>query len=56
MAAARDAEEIGFRDDFIYHFIQDGLQDETILEIKEKNRQDCLVLFKEYQEQSKEIY
>jgi guanine deaminase len=51
-----DAEEIGFRDDFIYHFIQDGLQDETILEIKEKNRQDCLVLFKEYQEQSKEIY
>lgn len=51
-----DAEEIGFRDDFIYNFIQDGLQDETILEIKEKNRQDCLVLFKEYQEQSKEIY
>lgn len=51
-----DAEEIGFRDDFIYNFIQDGLQDETILEIKEKNRQHCLVLFKEYQEQSKEIY
>jgi guanine deaminase len=51
-----DAEEIGFRDDFIYNFIQDGLQDETILEIKEKNRQDCLVLFKEYQDQSKEIY
>lgn len=51
-----DAEEIGFRDDFIYNFIQDGLQDETILEIKEKNRQDCLVLFKEYYEQSKEIY
>lgn len=51
-----DAEEIGFRDDFIYNFIQDGLQDKTILEIEEKNRQDCLVLFKEYQEQSKEIY
>ncbi len=51
-----DAEEIGFRDDFIYNFIQDGLQDETILKINEKNRQDCLVLFKEYQEQSKEIY
>lgn len=51
-----DAEEIGFRDDFIYNFIQDGLQDETILKIEEKDRQDCLVLFKEYQEQSKEIY
>ena len=51
-----EAEEIGFRDDFIYNFIQDGLQDKTILEIEEKNRQDCLVLFKEYQEQSKEIY
>lgn len=51
-----DAEEIGFRDDFIYSFIQDGLQDETILKINKKNRQDCLVLFKEYQEQSKEIY
>jgi guanine deaminase len=51
-----DAEEIGFRDDFIYNFIQDGLQDETILKITEKNRQDCLVLFKEYHEQDKEIY
>jgi guanine deaminase len=51
-----DAEEIGFRDDFIYNFIQDGLKDETILEIKENQRQDCLTLFKEYDEQSKEIY
>lgn len=51
-----DAEEIGFRDDFIYNFIQDGLKDETILEIKENQRQDCLTLFKEYAEQSKEIY
>ena len=47
---------IGFRDDFIYNFIQDGLKDETILEIKENQRQDCLTLFKEYAEQSKEIY
>ena len=51
-----DAEEIGFRDDFIYNFIQDGLQDETVLKISEKNRHECLTLFREYHEQAREIY
>lgn len=52
----KDAEEIGFRDDFIYNFIQDGLTDGEILTIEEKHREDCLVLFREYSEQAKEIY
>lgn len=51
-----DAEEIGFRDDFIYRFIENKRQDKDILAIEEKGREECLVLFKEYNELAKEIY
>lgn len=51
-----DAEEIGFRDDFIYRFIQNNMQDKDVLKIEEKGREQCLTLFKEYTELSKVIY
>lgn len=51
-----DAEEIGFRDDFIYRFIKDGCKDIEILEFVENQREGCLELFKEYHEKQKEIY
>lgn len=51
-----DAEEIGFRDDFIYRFIKDGCNDVNILEISETERSACLELFKEYSVKRKEIY
>lgn len=51
-----DAEEIGFRDDFIYRFIQDGMTDVEVLKIEEQGREECLTLFKEYARKDKEIY
>jgi len=51
-----DADEIGFRDDFIYHFIENHRQDLNILDLKEIERETCLTLFKEYKEKNKELY
>ncbi len=53
---AQDAEAIGFRDDFIYRYIQDGCKDSTILEMKESERETCLTLFEEYSQKEKELY
>lgn len=52
----KDAEEIGFRDDFIYDFIQNNLEDETVLKLEELNRDQCLELFQEYSDTNKTIY
>ena len=52
----KDAEEIGFRDDFIYEFIQNGLKDKETLELKQLNHEECLKLFEEYASKDKEIY
>lgn len=54
--APTDAEEIGFRDDFIYRFIKDDCKDVEIMEFTEEQREQCLALFKEYHEKEKEIY
>lgn len=51
-----DAEAIGFRDDFIYRFINDGCKDVNILQFTEAQRERCLELFKEYHEKEKELY
>ena len=52
----KDAEEIGFRDDFIYEFIQNGLKDKETLELEQLNHEECLKLFEEYASTEKEIY
>jgi len=52
----QDAEAIGFRDDFIYRYIQQGCTDKEILELKSGDRKACLALFSEYQAMEKEIY
>ncbi|MDY0317111.1 MAG: nucleoside deaminase [Candidatus Izemoplasmatales bacterium] len=52
----KDADEIGFRDDFIYKFIENKRQDISILDLEEKERETCLTLFKEYKEKNKELY
>ncbi len=51
-----DAEAIGFRDDFIYHYIKDPSQHQDVLTLHEMNRDDCLELFDEYQRKNKTIY
>lgn len=42
---AEDAADIGFRDDFIYKFIESGRKDDSILDMSEICREDCLPLF-----------
>lgn len=51
----KDAEEIGFRDDFIYEFIKNDNTGE-ILNLSKLDREECLKLFKEYKENNKKIY
>lgn len=50
----KDAEGIGFRDDFIYNYIKN--KDNDILDLIELSRDDCLNLFREYQDKNKKIY
>lgn len=51
----KDAEDIGFRDDFIYNYIK-GNSDNKTLELINIDRDQCLELFNEYKEKNKEIY
>ena len=51
-----DAEKIGFRDDFIYRFINDGLKEKEVLEILELDHDECVKLFDEYEKSGKVIY
>ncbi|MEH7238665.1 nucleoside deaminase [Bacillus sp. JJ1562] len=53
---SKDAEKIGFRDDFIYKFINNNLEDKEILILEELDRCECLELFGEYIEKEKELY
>lgn len=50
-----DAEKIGFRDDFIYDFIKNS-NEQGLLKLKNISKEECLELFKEYEEKEKEIY
>ncbi|MFH5881821.1 MAG: nucleoside deaminase [Candidatus Izemoplasmataceae bacterium] len=52
----KDAAAIGFRDDFIYEFIEGGKNDHGVLKIEESLRDECLPIFEEYQLKSKVIY
>ena len=53
---AQDAEEIGFRDDFIYRFIENKCRDNQVMELVELDRDDCLRLFDAYKQMQKTIY
>jgi guanine deaminase len=51
-----DAEKIGFRDDFIYRFIQDKMKDGTVLTIEELGSEPARNLYEEYAALNKVIY
>lgn len=53
---ASDAEAIGFRDDYIYDFINSGCKDERVLTLHASDRQLCLTLFEEYASAEKTLY
>ena len=51
-----DAEKIGFRDDFIYRYIQDKMQDDDVLVIEELGSEPARELYDEYASLNKVIY
>jgi tRNA(Arg) A34 adenosine deaminase TadA len=53
-----DAKEIGFRDDFIYDYIEklsNDIQDKKVLALKSMNREEAIEVFKRYQEDKDKI-
>lgn len=50
----KDAEEIGFRDDFIYNYLKG--ENSKVLELSNICHDECKLLFDEYKEKNKEIY
>lgn len=53
---SQDAANIGFRDDFIYEFIESGRSDNSVLDLTEIHRDVCLPLFSKYTANLGEIY
>lgn len=53
---ANDAANIGFRDDFIYKYIENGHNDAQIIETKQMDREQAIEIFKKYKEQQGTIY
>ena len=47
---AGDADDIGFRDDWIYQFIEEGCENDLVVPIEadKKGREEVLELYKEY--------
>ena len=50
-----DANNIGFRDDYIYNFISNGMNDKSILDLESLNREDAIKVFEEYKENEDKI-
>ena len=50
----KEAEEIGFRDDFIYEYLNG--KNKNVLDIEQLNHDECIELFNEYKDNNKEIY
>lgn len=52
-----DAEEIGFRDNFIYDFIKNNNSDKNILDLESMDREETIKVFEEYMnKEDKKIY
>ena len=52
----KDAEKIGFRDDFIFKFLKNGCKDTKILELEEISKEKVVKLYKDYDESEKTMY
>lgn len=51
-----DAAEIGFRDDFIYKFIEGGCADKSVLDIEQLDSRPAKMLYKNYAKRNSIIY
>ena len=54
--SAEDAGAIGFRDDYIYDFIEGKCKDKRVLEFDQLGREEAIETFKRYQSANKTIY
>lgn len=52
----QDAEDIGFRDSFIYKFVEGKCSDAEIMQLKQMDREEALKVFKEYKKNNQKIY
>ena len=52
----KDAEKIGFRDDYIFNFIKNGCKDKDILELQEIEKDKILNVYNEYDKIDKQLY
>ena len=53
-----DAEDIGFRDEFIYEYLEkiaDDKEDRKVLKLKSLNREEAIEVFKRYEEEKDKI-
>ena len=50
----KESEESGFRDDFIYEYLNG--KNKNVLDIEQLNHDECIELFNEYKDNNKEIY
>jgi tRNA(Arg) A34 adenosine deaminase TadA len=53
-----DAADIGFRDDYIYNYIEkltNDVQDKRVLNLKSMNREDAIKVFEEYKNKEDKI-
>ncbi|BDR58723.1 nucleoside deaminase [Xylocopilactobacillus apicola] len=53
---AIDADKIGFRDEFIYKFIENGLNDPGVLELEQHDHEKTIKSFEKYQDNDQVIY
>ena len=51
-----DANELGFRDDYIFKFIKNKCKNTKTLELEQVDKENILQVYKKYKEQNKEIY
>ena len=54
--SAKDAAAIGFRDDFIYHFIETGCTDTSVMILTQTNRDEAIKIFQQYADKNMTIY
>ena len=54
--SAKDAAAIGFRDDFIYKFIQGGCKETSILKLQQLDREEAIKIFEAYKAKNMTIY
>lgn len=52
----KEAREIGFRDDFIYRYIEDGRTDGTVLGFEQVGHDACAALYDEYVREKRAMY